>query len=95
MVTTDTLEGFINEVLSYHYDVESDVLYLRVSAHRDTPTLGEETDDGLIELRDEENGQLVGLTVVHWWKRFGTGPLPDSLREIERQLEPWAARLAA
>ena len=71
------------------------MLYLRLSACSELPTLGEENDEGLIEVRDEEQGRLVGLTIVRWWKRFGTGALPDSLREIERHLEPWAARLAA
>jgi len=32
---------------------------------------------------------------VSWWKRFGSGPLPDSIRELERHIEPWASKLAA
>ena len=95
MVTTDTLEGTINGTLTYHYDVFADVLYLRLVGELETPTLGEENDEGLIELRDERTGALVGVTIINWWKRFGSGPLPDSIREIQERIEPLAARLAA
>ena len=54
MATTDTLEGTVNDVLWYHYDAANDVLYLRLRAKRDTPAVGEETDDGFILLRDEQ-----------------------------------------
>ena len=95
MVTIDTLEGIINNALWYHYDVGSDVLYLRLSSRRDSEAVGEETDDGFILLRDEKSDDLVGLTVVNWWKRYGRGPLPDSIAEIQRTIEPWAGKLAA
>ena len=95
MVTTDTLEGTINRTVSYHYDVFSDVLYLRLVADMETPAVGEESDDGLIELRDQRTGRLVGITVVGWWKRFGRDDLPDSIQEIQRRVEPWAGKLAA
>ena len=95
MVTTDTLEGTINGTLSYHYDVFADVLYLRLVSEMETPTLGEENDDGLIELRDERSNRLVGITIVNWWKRFGSGPLPDSIREIQQRIEPLALKVAA
>jgi hypothetical protein len=95
MVITDTLEGLIDDALWYHYDAANDVLYLRLRSKRETPALGEETDDGLILLRDEQTDQPVGLTVVNWWKRFGQGAFPDSLSEIQRRIEPWAQQLAA
>ena len=60
MVTTDTLEGTINGKVSYHYDVFADVLYLRLIDQMDMPSLGEETDDGMLELRTEETNQLIG-----------------------------------
>jgi len=93
--TTDTLEGTINGALSYHYDVSNDVLYLRLIADMETAALGEENDEGLIELRDEQTGRLLGITVVNWWKRFGRGDLPDSIREIQQRIEPLASKLAA
>ena len=45
MVTTDTIEGVINGTISYHYDVFADVLYLRLIADMNTPSIGDENDD--------------------------------------------------
>jgi hypothetical protein len=95
MVTTDTLEGIINGTISYHYDVTSDVLYLRLLSDMTTPSLGEENDDGIIELRDEQTDRLIGLTIVSWWKRFGKGTLPDSISQIQQLIEPLAKKVAA
>ncbi|MHC5008996.1 MAG: DUF2283 domain-containing protein [Planctomycetota bacterium] len=94
-IVTETLEGSIDRTIWYHYDVANDVLYLRLLSARDTPTVAEETDDGLLLLRCESDDRIVGLTVVNWWKRFGNGRRTDSIRELERSIEPWAARLAA
>ncbi len=95
MVVTDTLEGTVDQVLWYHYDITNDVLYLRLAAHRETPTMSEETSEGFLLLRGEDNGEPVGLTVVNWWKRFGSGNLPDSIKELEGYIEPWAREVAA
>lgn len=95
MVVIDTLEGVINKTLWYHYDVGNDVLYLRLNSHRETPTVGEETDDGFIILRACNTTQPLGLTVVNWWKRFGDGELPDSISRIQQYIEPLARKLAA
>jgi hypothetical protein len=57
--------------------------------------VGEETDDGFIHLRDQKTDRPVGLTVVNWWKRFGAGELPDSIREIQRRIESLGQRIAA
>lgn len=92
--TLQTLEGIIGAV-SYHYDVVNDVLYLRRLDRLNAPVLGEETDEGLIEERDESTGALVGLTAISFWKRFGAGPLPDSVAQITRSAEPLAKRIAA
>jgi hypothetical protein len=95
MVRLEALEGVIDDVLWYHYDVASDVLYLRFTIARQIKAVGEETDDGFILLRNPKTNKPVGLTVVNWWKRFGRGQVPDSIRELQKQLEPWKARLAA
>lgn len=95
MVEIDTLEGVIDGSLWFHYDLDSDVLYLRLASRRDADALGEETDDGLILLHDADGNDPIGLTIVNWWKRFGDGPLPDSLIEIQHRIEPWAKKLAA
>jgi hypothetical protein len=95
MVTTDTLEGIINGTTSYHYDVFADVLYLRLLTDMNTPSIGEENDDGLIELREEKTNRLIGVTIVSWWKRFGKGSLPDSISQIQQLIEPLAKKVAA
>jgi len=95
MVKVDAIEGTVNDVLWYHYDVAEDVLYLRIAKYRDQPTVAEETDDGFILLRLADGGNIAGMTVVSWWKRFGTGMLPDSISHIEQAIEHCAQRLAA
>jgi len=95
MVVTDTIEGTIDNALWYHVDLQNDVLYLRLASERNTPTTAEETVDGLLLLRREGDNRPVGLAVVKWWRRFGTGDMPDSSRAVERQIEPWAAKVAA
>ncbi len=96
MVTIDTIEGIINGTISYHYDVFADVLYLRNLADMETPSIGEENDEGMIELHDEKTDRLIGVTIVSWWKRYGQGAaLPDSISEIQKQIEPLAQKVAA
>jgi uncharacterized protein YuzE len=94
MVKVDAIEGTVDGVLWCHYDIENDVLYLRIESQRDAETYAEETDEGLL-LRRLDNDEVAGLTVVNWWKRFGTGQLPDSIHAIERAIEPWAKKFAA
>lgn len=95
MVKLDTSEGVVDNTLWRHYDIENDVLYLRRVAERETVAYSEETDDGLLLERREDNDELVGMTIVGWWKRFGEGTLPDSIHELERAIEPWARRFTA
>jgi hypothetical protein len=95
VVAIETLEGVIDEALWFHYDAASDVLYLRLLSERNSATVGEETDEGLIFLRAEATDRPVGLTIVNWWKRFGEGALPDSISQIQRRIEPWWRKLAA
>ena len=97
MVKIDVIEGTAEEaedVLWYHYDVANDVLYLRLAALRDTATYAEETPHGFLLLRCQEDDRPAGLTVVNWWRRFGHGDLPDSMRAIEQTILP-LAHLAA
>jgi hypothetical protein len=95
MVKTDLIGGLIDGVCSFHYDIGSDVLYFRLLSDMRTPAIGNETDDGMIELRQENTDRLIGLTVISWWKRFGTGPLPDSISEIQKHIEPLAKNVTA
>jgi hypothetical protein len=75
--------------------VFADVLYLRLLTDMETASIGEENDDGNIELHDEKTGRLIGITVVSWWKRYGHGALPDSISEIQKFIEPVATKVAA
>ncbi len=95
MVKVDTIEGTVDDLLWCHYDIINDVLYLRLIEHRQTPACSEETDDGLLMVRSQDNDQVIGMTVVNWWRRFGTGPVPDSIQELEQAIDPWAKKLAA
>ena len=95
MVKTDAIEGIVNDTLRFHYDLFADVLYLRLVDAEGVPTIGDLTDEGDILLRDEKTDRPVGLTVISWWKRFGNGPLPDSIREIQQRIEPLALKVAA
>ena len=95
MAVIDTIEGVIGEDIDFHYDVGNDVLYVRLTAERDADAYGDEDDDGFIIRHRLSDDAVIGVSVVGWWKRFGTGPLPDSLAEIARHVEPAAARLAA
>ena len=95
MVVTESIEGVVDNVLWYHYDIPNDVLYLRLLAHRQSPSVSEETPDGLLLLQHADTGLPIGLTLVNWWKRFGSGALPDSIKQLEKRIEPWASRIAA
>lgn len=95
MVAIETLEALIDDKLWFHYDACADVLYVRIASKRDIETVGEETDDGFVLLREIATDRAVGITIVNWWKRFGKGRLPDSLSEIQHYIEPWARKLAA
>ncbi len=95
MVKVDTIEGTVDDVLWCHYDITNDVLYLWLTKHRTAPTYSEETDDGFLLNRREDNDEVAGMTIVNWWKRFGSGALPDSIKQLEQRIEPWASRIAA
>lgn len=95
MVTADTVEGVINDTLSFHYDLTADVLYLKLISASETHTYANLTDDGDLLLRDQSTDQPVGLTIVSWWKRFGRGLQPDSVHEIAKLIEPWTDKFAA
>jgi len=94
MARTKTLEGMIDPKYWFHIDFGSDVLYLRLVDHLETPALGEEQEDGSILLRSEDDDEVIGLTIVGWWKRVGQDDPPDSIREIARYIEPCARKLA-
>ena len=95
MVKVDTIEGVLDDILWCHYDVTNDVLYLQLLQHRGVPAYSQETDDGFLVVRREDNDEVAGITVVNWWKHFGKGKLPDSIHELEQAIEPWARKVPA
>jgi hypothetical protein len=64
-----------------------------VQSKRDVEAVGEENDDGVIVLRAAADDSVVGMTVVNWWKRFGQGLVPDSMKLIVARIEPWAGKI--
>lgn len=91
----DTVEGMIDDSLWYHYDLTNDALYLQLISTRGQETFGEETDEGFILFRTE-NDQIAGLTITGYWKQFGTGKIQDStLLGLQHQVEQAAQRLPA
>ncbi|MHB1156611.1 MAG: hypothetical protein ACYC26_07210 [Phycisphaerales bacterium] len=95
MVKTDAIAGIVNDQFRFHYDIFADVLYIRLLSAERLTTYGDVTDEGDILLRDEQTDRAVGLTVVSWWKRYGAGTLPDSIREIQKRIEPLTGKMAA
>jgi len=95
MVKAEVIEGIVDDLLRFHYDIFADVLSIRLLARETEPTIGDVTDEGDILLREERTDLPVGLTVVSWWKRFGRGVFPDSSSEISRLIEPMTKRFAA
>lgn len=95
MVKVDAIEGIVGGNLWFHYDMGNDVLYIRLSNARGGEVVGEETPEGLFMMRDSRTDKPVGLEIVNWWKRFGSGTLPDSIHKVASLIEPWTARLAA
>ncbi len=95
MVATDSIEGVIDEIWWFHYDLTNDVLYLRLANSRNADTYADEQADGTLLLRAQDGDTTVGLTIVNWWKLCGRGQLPDSLRDFEDTIEPFARTLAA
>jgi hypothetical protein len=95
MVKTDAIEGIVDNLFRFHYDIFADVQYIRLLSAEGIATYGELTDAGDMLLRDELADKPVGVTVIGWWKRYSQGVLPDSIAEIQKHIEPLAKKVAA
>ena len=98
-MAVETIEGVAGDALFYHYDVRNDVLYLRLVSHRDDEVYGDEDATGTHVMRLIETDQVVGLTVVGYWRLHGSGdePLarPDWQQAVERAVAGLGAPLLA
>ena len=93
MVTTDTIEGVVNGTLWFHYDLTNDVLYLQLQSTRGQETFGEETPECFTLFRTEDD-KIAGLTIVNYWKQFGTGEVQElTLQGLQNQVEKAAQKL--
>jgi uncharacterized protein YuzE len=54
------------------YDKDADVMYL--SFGKPTKAEGEEIDEGIFARYKPDTGELVGLTVINFSKKFGIEP---------------------
>lgn len=87
-VSARLIEGVWGQALHYHLDLDNDVLYLRLLSRMDAEAYGEDTADGFTLLRSLEDDIVVGMVVVSYWKRFGTGAIEDAtLRAVESSVE--------
>ena len=93
-VSVSSIEGVWGQVLHYHFDLDNDVLYLRLLSKMDVETYGEDTEDGFTLLRSLDDDSPVGMVIVSYWKRLGTGVVEDAtLRTLEESVERIGRRL--
>lgn len=89
-IEIDTLQGFLGDSIWFHLDLDNDVLYLREQATRNMPVYGEEDSNGFTVLRTDD-GKFAGMTIVTYWKRFGTGDLGRaSIHTVKERVAEWA-----
>src|SRR5690349_10670666 len=89
-VEIDTLQGTLGDSVWFHLDLTSDVLYLRNQDMRNDSVFGEENSDGCTVLHTD-SGDFAGMTIVNYWKRFGSGELDKaSIKKVRDRVAVWA-----
>lgn len=89
----ETVKGIVGNDLAFDFDIANDVLYLRLISTEEQEVFGEETSDGFLLFRTEDD-EIVGLTVVDYWKRFGAGRLDDmTLSGLQTSIKTRAASM--
>jgi hypothetical protein len=79
----ETIKGIVDGNIDYHYDVASDVLYLCLVEALGRESYSEDLPDVTL-VRDMETDEVVGLTIISFWKRFGHGDIgAASLEDIQ------------
>jgi len=93
-LTVNGLDGYIGDEIRYHYDALADVMYIRRTDSASKESYGEETDDGFILLRTRAEDDLVGITIVGYWERFGAGRFEDApVHEVIERVQDFAERM--
>ena len=94
VASVETVEWTLDGGIRCHYDVPRDVLYLRLISRWGKESYSEDTDDGLTLVHDAETDEVIGLTVVSFWKRFGRDAVHEvPLAEIGAAIQKMAALL--
>jgi hypothetical protein len=90
VIEIDTLQGILGDSIWFHFDLSNDVLYLRDKATRKDPAFGEENSEGFTVLHTN-NGEFAGMTIVNYWRRFGSGDLRRaSIHTVKERVAVWA-----
>lgn len=89
----EIVKGTVEGDLTFHFDIANDVLYLRLASTREQEVFGEETPDGFILFRTVDE-KIAGMTILDYWKRFGSGQINDAtLRGLQSSIEARARLL--
>jgi uncharacterized protein YuzE len=59
-----------NQPVTYDYDKRADVLYISLGPPREAYCV--EPEEGILLRVEPGSGQLVGLTILHFKRRFGS-----------------------
>jgi hypothetical protein len=96
MATVDsyeTVKGTVDDNLAFHFDIANDVLYLRLVSTLEREVVGEETPDGFLLFRTEDE-KIAGMTIIDYWERFGAGRVDDmTIRGLQTSIETRVASL--
>lgn len=96
MATVDsyeTIKGTVGDDLAFHFDIANDVLYLRLISTQEREVFGEETPDGFLLFRTDDE-KVAGMTIIDYWGRFGAGRVDDmTIRSLQTSIETRMASL--
>src|ERR1041385_1089768 len=89
-VEIDTLQGVLDDRVWFHLDLTNDVLYLRSQTTRNARVFGEDTPEGFTVPRTN-NGEFTGMTVVNYWRQFGSDNLDAAtFQTVKERVSAWA-----
>jgi len=92
----DAVQGVVGGAIKFHFDLTSDILYLRLLEQAETPAYSEETKDGYFLVRALDTDAVIGMTILGYWEHFGRKALPElSLEELQAMVQEAAGLLSA